>query len=194
MTKEQEQLVLDNTRLIHKCIKDLHIKYKSKEDYQNYYDSGLEGLIRGAKTYNGTTSQGTYLYKCIRNMICRYIFLSEMDKRKINKIINVSLDQYINYDNGMTLGDIVPSNYDIEEEAEKHLKIDVILEVLDNIENKKDTLIFKMYYGLDGFIPMTYEEISHIFGVTKGAIRMRLVRTVEKIKNNKLIKKELYET
>ena len=178
-----EKLVIENTKLIYKAIKDMNIYWNTADEYQEYYDAGLEGLIRGAKTYNYSTKPGTYLYKCIRNSLARTIYLSETDKRKINKETMISLDQEISSEGKeATLGELIPSDYNLEEDAENNLKIEAIIKELNKMENKKDALIIKMHYGLEGRTPKTYEEIAKKFGVSSSMICSRARRALKKLK------------
>lgn len=186
MTKEeQDKMIINNIPLIHKVIKDLHCIYKTDDEYQEYYDYGLEGLINGVKSYDNNVSKpGTYLYTCIKNMIVRCFQLSEMDKRKINKIAKVSMNELISNDGKETeLGEIIgDERINIEEEVEKKLQIEAIIRELNSMKNKKDALAIKMYYGLDGYLPKTYEEIGKEFGVTREMIRVRINRALNKLK------------
>lgn len=178
-----ENLVIGNLNLIYKVIKDMNIYWNTDDEYQEYYDAGLEGLIRGAKTYDYSSKPGTYLYKCIKNELLHQIYLSETDKRKINKEIMISLDQELNSEGkGTYLGELIPSDYNLEEEAENNLKIEAIIKELDKMENKKDALVIKMYYGLEGRTPKTYEEIAKEFGVSRNMINMRIKRALKKLK------------
>lgn len=45
-----EKLVTENMGLINLAIKRMHLTAKTEDDYQAYYDAGLEGLIRGHKS------------------------------------------------------------------------------------------------------------------------------------------------
>ena len=63
-----EKLVTENLALIVLMIKKLNCKWETDDEYQNYYDYGLEGLIRGAKTYDESKGKvSTYLCSCIKN-------------------------------------------------------------------------------------------------------------------------------
>lgn len=186
MTKEeQDKMIIDNIPLIHKVIKDLHCFYKTDDEYQEYYDYGLEGLINGVKSYdNGISKPGTYLYTCIKNMIVRCFQLSEMDKRKINKMPKVSLNRTIDNDSNDTeLGELIADErINIEEEVEKKLQIEAIIKELNSMKNQKDALAIKMYYGLDGYLPKRYDEIASEFGVSRNMICHRINRALNKLK------------
>ena len=88
MTKvEIDNIIITNQGLIGKAIKDLKCYWRTEDEFQDLYDAGMIGLIKGAKEYKKElSSTSTYLYTCIKNEICKSIYLSEMQKRKINKI------------------------------------------------------------------------------------------------------------
>lgn len=180
-----ENLVLDNLKLIHKCIKDMHCYYDTDDEYQNYYDAGLEGLIRGAKTYKpGTYKPSTYLVTCVRHQISKYIQLSETANRKINKLKMTSLDNVVGEDNDTTLGELIKDeSIDIEREVEQKIQIEGIIKMLDSMKNQKDALAIKMHYGLDGYTPKTYEEIGKEFGVTNRMICIRVNRAIKRLRD-----------
>ena len=189
----EEKLILDNIPLIYLAIKNMHLYWKTEDEFQEYYDAGLEGLIRGAKKYDGSTKPSTYLYKCIKNMICRSIMLSETDKRKINKEAMISLDQCVDYENETTFGELIASEYNLEEEVEKELQLQAIVKELDSMKNKRDALCIKLYYGLEGRTPLTYKQIAEKLGVTQEMVRQRVSRGLKKLREkSKFIERKVF--
>ena len=187
---KDDKLVLDNIKLIYKIIKDLKIYWNTEDEYQDYYDAGLEGLIRGAKKYDYSTKPSTYLYQCIKNQICRYIYQSETDKRKINKENKLSFEQYIDSDDGMVLEEIIASKFNLEEEIERSIKLQAVVKEINKMKNKIDSLVFKMYFGLEGRTPKTVAEIAKELGVSTRAIYKRIKRVMNKLKEKKDILEE----
>lgn len=183
----EEKIVLDNIKLIYKCIKDMHCFWRTDDEFQNYYDAGLEGLIRGAKTYNSNIAKpSTYLITCIRHSIARYIYVSEQNNKKINKEIMTSLDEMVSFDSETTIGELIPDDGpSVEEKIEKKIKMDSIIKELNSMKNQKDALAIKMYYGLEGRTPKTYEEISKEFGVSRERIGQIIARGIRKLKEKK---------
>lgn len=179
-----DDLILENIPLIYKVIKDMHCYWKTEDEFQSLYDAGLEGLIRGAKSYNDTKGKiSTYLYACIKNMICRAIRLSEMDKRKINKEIMISLDKEVYSERDTTYKDLlVDSNTDIEKQIEKKLEAERLLNAVNALENEKDKLAIKKYYGLAGYSSKTSGEIAKEFGVSRNMISTRIRRCYPKLR------------
>ena len=103
----EEELILNNLGLIYKVIKDLKCYWRTEDEFQDYYDAGLEGLIMGAKTYDGSSKPSTYLYPCIKNMIIREFVTSEQLKRRINKEIMVPLSEKISHESEDTYLDFI---------------------------------------------------------------------------------------
>ena len=181
----QDKLVLDNTKLIYKCIKDCNCSWKTEDEFQDYYDAGLIGLINGAKTYDSTKAKvSTYLYKCIKQEIVKYFYTSEFNCRKINKLDKVSLDEPVYDENVMTYAEVIPDDsVDIEEEIEKKIKLETIIKCLEFI-NEKDAVVIKKYFGLDGNAPMSVPKIAKEFNVSKNMINTRKNRGIRMIKKH----------
>ena len=52
MTKvEIDNLIITNQGLIGKAIKDLKCYWRTEDEFQDLYDAGMIGLIKGAKEY-----------------------------------------------------------------------------------------------------------------------------------------------
>lgn len=186
-----EKLVTDNLALIHLMIKKLNCKYGTDDEYQNYYDYGLEGLIKGAKSYNESKGKAsTYLCQCIANNIKRIFYLNDLPKNNNPAGPDLSLNYEVyegdHINDYSEFGDFIPDpNVNIEEEVEKILEKERVLYAVNNLKIEKDKLVVKMYYGLDG-----YEEckscikIAEKFGVSKNAIHLRLKRAREELKKS----------
>lgn len=182
-----EQLILDNIPLIYKCIKDLHLYYKTEDEFQAYYDAGLDGLMKGARKYDGSKDikPSSFLYPCIKNEILHLLTIKNLKKNKNEHGRNISLNITINDDsNKLTeFGDLIPDlETNIELEIEKKLEAERLLAAVNQLKNEKDKLVVKMYYGLDGYEPGTYESVSKYLGVTKQAIQARLKRAKNNLK------------
>lgn len=107
-----DELVLNNTKLVYVVLKKLNLF--SQRDY--YYEIGIEGLVKAAKTYNPDRdiAFSTYACICIRNSIL-------MDIRSNKKRVNdISLETTIELKNSeTTLYNIIESDYSLEEELER---------------------------------------------------------------------------
>lgn len=183
-----EKLVTDNLPLINLMIKKLNCKYETEDEYQNYYDYGLEGLIKGAKTYDKSKGKpSTYLCKCISHSIKRAFFLNSMLKRTNPAGRDISLNYIIDGDNindFTEYGDLIPDpNVNIEEEVEKIFEKENVLNAVNNLKIEKDKIAIKMYYGLEGYEELkSYDKIAKKFGVSRNAIFFRIQRAKKELK------------
>lgn len=78
----------ENSGLIWKTIKDMHLYATKDMELDDYYQIGSMGLLRAIDTYD--TNKGvqfsTYAVKCIKNEIGQYFQSQERDKRKMNSV------------------------------------------------------------------------------------------------------------
>ena len=78
----------ENSGLIWKAIKDMHLYTTKDMELDDYYQIGSMGLLRAIDTYD--TNKGvqfsTYAVKCIKNEIGQYFQSQERDKRKMNTV------------------------------------------------------------------------------------------------------------
>lgn len=184
-----EKLVTDNLALINLMIKKMNCKWETQDDYQNYYDYGLEGLIRGAKTYDKSKGKpSTYLCQCIANNIQRSFYLNSMQKRNNPAGSDFSLNYEVyegdNINNFIEFGDMIPDpNVNVEEEVDKILEKENVLYAVNHLKNEKDTIAIKMYYGLDGYEELkSFDKIAKKFGVSRNAIFSRITRAKKELK------------
>lgn len=182
-----EQLILDNIPLIYKCIKDMHLYWQTEDEFQAYYDAGLDGLMKGARQYDRSKDikPSSFLYPCIKNEIMHLLTVKNLKKRKNEFGSDISLNLIVNEDsNSKTeFADFIPDlNTNIELEIENKLEFERLLNAVNNLKNEKDKLVVKMYYGLDDYEPRTYESIGKSLNVTKEMIRVRLKRAENNLK------------
>lgn len=78
----------ENSGLIWKAIKDMHLYTTKDMELDDYYQIGSMGLLRAIDTYdtNKGTQFSTYAVKCIKNEIGQYFQSQERDKRKMNTV------------------------------------------------------------------------------------------------------------
>ena len=78
----------ENSGLIWKAIKDMHLYATKDMELDDYYQIGSMGLLRAIDTYDTDkgTQFSTYAVKCIKNEIGQYFQSQERDKRKMNSV------------------------------------------------------------------------------------------------------------
>ena len=183
----EEQLILDNIPLIYKCIKDMHLHWQTEDEFQAYYDAGIDGLVKGTKQYDESKNVklSTFLYSCIKNEIMHLLTIKNYKKRKNEFGSDISLNLIVNEDSNSKTEfvDFIPDlNTNVELEIENKLEFERLLNAVNNLKNEKDKLVVKMRYGLDGYEPRTYESIGKSLNVTKEMIRVRLKRAKNNLK------------
>lgn len=184
--KTTDQIILENEKLIKFVIKKMQLVWKTNDEFQEYYDNGLLGLISGAKEYDESKGKpSTFLCRCIANMIKRGIYLNHMSKRFNPHGRDASLNSIVNEDDEKVteFGDLIAdSTINIEQEIEKKLEKEKLLSAVDKLKDEVDKLAVKMYFGLEGYQPSTYEKIGEKFGFSRERARQRITRTLPKIK------------
>lgn len=158
----KEQIIKDYNKIINFVIKKMNLGYR----YDDIYDVGLIGFVRGINSYDETKNIKylTYLYECIKNEILRHI---NHVKRKKRDVEIVSLNTKISEDT--ELQDLI--GYDID--YEQNFYVDQLINIVsDSMKNltKNQYLIFSHLYGLNGFKELTVSEISQIYGFSKQSV------------------------
>lgn len=177
----EEEIILKNLPLIHQSIKQLKVYWKNEEEWQDYYGSGLIGLVIGAKTYDESKGYkfSTYLMPCINNAIKKQMAINTTARRGYGVVKAASINIEVG-DEGSELADfIVDNRVNIEKEVERKILFETIIDILNNMDNQKDALAVKMHYGLDGYPDMKLREIAEVFGVSMNMITIRLNRALD---------------
>ena len=181
----EEQMILDNLPLIYKSIKKMRLRWETEDEWQDYYDSGLIGLIKGVRTFDESKGYtlSTYLIPCIENEIKHHLTNKTALRRLNIKGTDISINEFLgDEENDEKLSILQDKRVSVEKEAIKNVLIDEIIECLNKMENKKNVVVIKLYYGLDGFPQMNYPEIAKIFKVTTSAIEDRTKRAIRRIR------------
>ena len=182
-----DELVLENIPLINLTIKQMNLRWETEDEYQEFFDYGMEGLIRGAQTFKEEMGykKSTYLYKCIRTEIGHCLTKKTTKKRWNENGRDVSLNKII--DNGedkeLEFGDFIEDpNVNIEEEVEHKILMERVFNAIDNLKDEQDKTIIKMYFGLDGYEQHSLWKIANKFGVSQNAIKFRKDKAIRLLK------------
>jgi len=113
----------------------------------------------------------------------------EMTPDRVQEIFKIaqdvtSLEKPVGDDEDSFLGDFIkdtttPTPYDT---ASKQLLKENIEEVLSTLSDR-EAKVLKMRFGLDGYQPMTLEEVGKEFGVTRERIRQIEAKALRKLKH-----------
>lgn len=144
-SKEQEELVLKNYRLVYYLANKLTV---SPNDYEDIVSIGTIGLIKAAATFNPSkgTRFATYASQCINNEIYMYF-----RKEKLH-IHAISLETPIitsDSNTELTLGNVIISpEQDFTEEVEENDIFIKIINIILNLLKSRERLI--MLYKISG--------------------------------------------
>lgn len=181
----EEQMILENTKLIYKAIQHMNLNWETEDEWQDYYDAGLIGLINGVKAFKNSkgVQLSTFLMPCIMNEIKHHLIIKTAKKRLNQHGKDISLNTIVGKDNEIELLEYISDRKtNIEEQIEKKLAFEEIVHKINSMKNIKNALVLKMYYGLEGFKPKTRKEISEILGVSIPMVRLRLTNGIKKLK------------
>lgn len=175
-SKEQEELVTKNIRLVYHIVNKL---YGDTGDYDEMVSIGTIGLIKAASTFDEAKGWkfATYATRCIRNEIFMYF-------RRDNKYANViSLDDSVATDkdgNELILADMLDDpNSNFEEEiAEREILLRYISIIL-NLLKPKERIV--MLYKISN---MNQDSISKILNLSQSYISRLESKLENKIKSH----------
>lgn len=161
--------------LINLAIKRLNMNWKTPDEYQEINDWGTDGIIKGIRTYQEDkgVKESTYVYKCIENELKHLMKIRSAKKR--NALVT-SLNREIN-EEGDEIGDLIPSNINVEKEVQEKITDETILRIVNQLKDRRAEII-KYRLGLENHPELTFEEIAKIYGVNKNAIRDSYTRAI----------------
>lgn len=183
-----DSLILDNLKLINLSIKQMNLSWETEDEYQVYYDAGLDGLINGAKTYNSSVGKhSTYLVVCIKNSIKRLLYNKTLVKNFNPYGKDISLNNELFDSEGKTtyLEDIIEDpNVNVEKEVERKIQLEEIMSVIDDLDNFRMKEIIKYRFGLIDGECYSYEKIGDKLNLSRERIRQIEQKGLIIIKNN----------
>lgn len=182
---DTDKLIIENQPLIYKVIKDMNCVYKTDDEFQELYDAGLEGLIKGAKIYDESKGKpSTWLYPCIQNKIMYCFTIRSAKKRKNESGRDISIyEKAYNDDDSLEIIDIIEDpNINIEQDLEKKLEIEKLLYAVDKIKNEKDKIFLCEFYGIKGYERLQIKELQKKYGVSRNMVNFRIKRARETLR------------
>ena len=179
----KEELYNKYKYLIYKVIKDLNCRYRTEEEWQEYYDFGEMGLLKAINTYDFRNEKSTYFYKCIRREILWLFRYKGMNKRKINYLLLESLNDKLQ-DDAELYEIIEDQNVDIEKQILKNEKYEILYKAIDSLKPSYKDIICK-YYGIK-CKKYTLEEIALIYNTSRQALHFKKDNALKTLKKTLL--------
>lgn len=176
--EEYERLIIENEALVYHVLKQMHL-YSQLEDY---YDVGMIGLCKAAKTFDNHKGSkfSTYACICIRNTILMDI----RDQKRQCDYYSISLQTPINYDgdgNEQILENTI-SDYELEIDIlNKEEKI-ALIESIRKL-NDEDRQMIDLYFWKE----MTQKEIARYLKMSQANVSRRIQRALNNLRKGGLL-------
>lgn len=172
--EEQNKLVLDNKKLVIKIAKGYA---KSREILEELIGEGTIGLVRASKKFDPDKGVpfSSFAWIYINNEIKD--FLKKHDRNTI------SFDSVFSSD-GLLLSETLADHKTMNAE-QNMIRMELSGALAKGIEqlHPREAWIMRRYYGLDGFEPMTMQEIGEYIGVSKQYINQLHKESLDFLKN-----------
>jgi RNA polymerase sigma factor for flagellar operon FliA len=168
----KKQIMVNYTNLVHYVIHNSKFMNLNVVEEKDFFQFGVEGLSEAIDRFDpdfGTKFE-TYAIQRIRGKI-----IDELRKLQIkpranyqnqdpNKVVyrNVSIDQPFDSEDGFSLSDIIPSEYELPDDEYHSLeRKELLVQAIKDL-NERDRLIITLSY----YEHMNYKEISKILDIT----------------------------
>ncbi|MCW8850515.1 MAG: sigma-70 family RNA polymerase sigma factor [Melioribacteraceae bacterium] len=186
----KKQIMVNYTNLVHYVIHNSKFMNLNVVEEKDYFQFGVEGLSEAIDRFDpdfGTKFE-TYAIQRIRGKI-----IDELRKLQIkpranyqnqdpNKVVyrNVSIDQPFDSEDGFTLSDIIPSEYELpDDEYHAMEKKELLVNAIKDL-NERDRLIITLYY----YEHMNYKEISKILDITVSRVSQLHSKIMKELKKS----------
>ena len=162
------QLVMENIKLVYYIVNRFQYTRMEQEEMVSI---GQIGLIKASRTYEREEGIkfGTYAARCIHNEL-----VTTLRKKRA---VTLSLDTPLrNESEKSTLGDVILSDENVDEEIEKSFVIQQLREAIGTLP-VREQFIIKSYYGID-CAPMKQHEIGAYVGLSQSYVA-RIIRGIQ---------------
>ena len=172
----REELILDNLKLIYVVLKKMGLYHLRDE----YYDLGLIGLVKAANNYDPEKGYtfSAYAGRCIFNEISQNL-RKENNEKHGGSVRTISLETVL-MDDGkeVTLLDMIPSDYDLEEDILIKEQKDLVRKALPKLRKDEQELLIAYYGG--GKVRQGI--LAKHFNLAQGSVSRKLKRIINKLK------------
>ena len=178
--KASDKLIEHNLRLVVYIAKKFENTGIGIEDLTSI---GTIGLIKAINTYRADKNikLATYASRCIENEILMYI------RKSSNKRVEISIDEPLNTDwdgNELLLSDVLGTEEDaVYHDLEVNEDSKIIADAISKL-SKREQLIIKLRYGLDGTEEMTQKEVADLLGISQSYISRLEKKIMKRLKKD----------
>lgn len=174
--EEYEKLIIENEALVYHVLKQMHL-YSQLEDY---YDVGMIGLCKAAKTFNNSKGSkfSTYACICIRNTILMDI----RDQKRQCDYYSISLQTPVGGEKDEILLEDTISDYELELDILNKEEKMALIESVRKL-NDEDKQMIDLYFWKE----MTQQEISRYLKMSQANVSRRIQRALNNLRKGGLL-------
>lgn len=174
--EEYEKLIIENEALVYHILKQMHL-YSQLEDY---YDVGMIGLCKAAKTFNNSKGSkfSTYACICIRNTILMDI----RDQKRQCDYYSISLQTPVGGEKDEILLEDTISDYELELDILNKEEKMALIESVRKL-NDEDRQMIDLYFWKE----MTQQEISRYLKMSQANVSRRIQRALNNLRKGGLL-------
>lgn len=174
--EEYEKLIIENEALVYHVLKQMHL-YSQLEDY---YDVGMIGLCKAAKTFNNSKGSkfSTYVCICIRNTILMDI----RDQKRQCNYYSISLQTPVGGEKDEILLEDTISDYELELDILNKEEKMALIESVRKL-NDEDKQMIDLYFWKE----MTQQEISRYLKMSQANVSRRIQRALNNLRKGGLL-------
>lgn len=174
--EEYERLIIENEALVYHVLKQMHL-YSQLEDY---YDVGMIGLCKAAKTFDNSKGSkfSTYACICIRNTILMDI----RDQKRQCDYYSISLQTPVGGEKDEILLEDTISDYELEVDILNKEEKMALIESIRKLDND-DRQMIDLYFWKE----MTQQEIARYLKMSQANVSRRIQRALDNLRKGGLL-------
>ena len=178
-TDARNILIERNLRLVAHIAKKY---YSSGYDNDDLISIGTIGLIKAIDSFNPAsgTRFATYAGKCLQNEILMYF------RSQKKQALESSLNDAVETDkdgNPLTYMDIISTDDDIAEQIDLKIKIEQMLNGINNLLTPTEKQIIVLRYGLGCTKPITQREVAQKLKISRSYVSRLESKAISKLKD-----------
>lgn len=174
--EKYERLIIENEALVYHVLKQMHL-YSQLEDY---YDVGMIGLCKAAKTFDNSKGSkfSTYACICIRNTILMDI----RDQKRQCDYYSISLQTPVGGEKDEILLEDTISDYELEVHILNKEEKMALIESIRKLDND-DRQMIDLYFWKE----MTQKEIARYLKMSQANVSRRIQRALDNLRKGGLL-------
>ena len=172
-------LIERNLRLVAHIAKKY---YSSGYDNDDLISIGTIGLIKAIDSFNPASGSrfATYAGKCLQNEILMYF------RSQKKQALESSLNDAVETDkdgNPLTYMDIISTDDDIAEQIDLKIKIEKMMNGINNLLTPTEKQIIVLRYGLGCTKPITQREVAQKLKISRSYVSRLESKAISKLKD-----------